>query len=40
MTAKAQDSAAWAVELRGRLDELLDGYREALHDSLNGLTEE
>ncbi len=33
-------SAAWTADLRGRLDELLDGYRTALHDSLDGLTEE
>jgi uncharacterized protein DUF664 len=32
-------SAAWVSDLRGRLEELLDGYRAALHDSLNGLTE-
>ena len=30
----------WTEDLRGRLDELLDGYRAALHDSLDGLTEE
>jgi hypothetical protein len=30
----------WTDELRGRLDELIDGYREALHDSLDGLTED
>lgn len=34
------ESAAWTVDLRGRLDELLDGYRTALHDSLDSLTEE
>jgi len=32
--------SAWTADLRGRLDELLDGYRTALHDSLDGLTEE
>ncbi|WP_331272368.1 DinB family protein [Motilibacter aurantiacus] len=31
---------SWAVDLRGRLEELLDGYREALLASLDGLTEE
>ena len=31
---------SWTDELRGRLDELLDGYRVSLHDSLEGLTEE
>ena len=31
---------SWTNDLRGRLDELLDGYRAALHDSLEGLTEE
>ena len=30
----------WTDDLRGRLDDLLDGYRAALHDSLEGLTEE
>jgi Protein of unknown function (DUF664) len=30
----------WTGDLRGRLDELLDGYRAALHDSLDGLSEE
>jgi hypothetical protein len=32
-------SADWVPELRGRLDELLDQYRTALHDCLDGLTE-
>ena len=27
---------SWTDELRGRLDELLDGYRVSLHDSLEG----
>jgi hypothetical protein len=30
----------WVDEQRRRIEELIDGYREALHDSLNGLTEE
>ena len=30
----------WTVDLRERLDELLDGYRQALHHSLDDLTEE
>lgn len=29
----------WVDELRGRIDELIDEYRAALHDSLDGLTE-
>lgn len=33
-------SDRWLLDLRSRLDELLDGYRVALHDSLEGLTEE
>jgi hypothetical protein len=30
----------WTVEQRQRIVELIDGYRSALHDSLDGLTEE
>ncbi len=30
----------WIDEQRHRLDELIDGFRVALHDSLNDLTEE
>lgn len=30
----------WTADLRTRIDELLDTYRDALHDSLDGLTEE
>jgi len=30
----------WTTDLRGRVEELIDGYRSALHDSLDGLTEE
>ena len=33
-------SGSWTRELRGRIDELIDGYRAALHDSLDGLTED
>jgi hypothetical protein len=33
-------SDAWTADLRSRLDELLDQYRAALHDCLDGLTEE
>ena len=33
-------SAVWVSEMRGRLDELIDGYRAALHDCLDGLTED
>ena len=40
MESSAPESAAWAVDLRCRLDELLDGYRVALHDSLDDLTDE
>lgn len=32
--------AHWEDEQRQRVDELIDGYRVALHDSLNELTEE
>ena len=30
----------WTADLRGRLDELIDGYRTSLHDSLDGLSED
>ena len=33
-------SGHWIDEQRRRVEELIDGYRVALHDSLNGLTEE
>ena len=33
-------AGAWTVDLRGRLDELLDEYRAALRSALDGLTEE
>ncbi len=36
----APESAAWTGDLRRRFDELLDEYRAALHDSLDGLTDE
>lgn len=32
--------AVWVSELRGRVDELIDEYRAALHDCLAGLTED
>jgi len=36
-----EDSPAdWTEDLVNRIDELIDGYRESLHDSLDGLTEE
>jgi hypothetical protein len=33
-------SPEWVAEQRQRVEELIDGYRSALHDSLDGLTEE
>lgn len=30
----------WIVDQSRRVDELIDGYRDAMHDSLNGLSEE
>ena len=33
-------SDGWTTELRVRLDELIDGYRVSLHDSLDGLSEQ
>lgn len=35
-----EQPGAWTTELRGRLDELIDEYRAALYDCLNGLTED
>jgi Protein of unknown function (DUF664) len=32
-------AAEWWVDLRGRMDQLLDGYRESLQHCLDGLTE-
>ncbi len=31
--------AAWLVDLRGRIDELLDVYRESVQHCMDGLTE-
>lgn len=39
MTPLPPESAAWTVDLRSRLDELLEVYRDALHDSMDGLSE-
>ena len=36
----ARDDPPWTIEQRGRVGELIDGYRRALHDSLDDLTEE
>lgn len=35
-----QDGSDWVSEQRQRVLELIDGYRSALHDSLDGLTED
>jgi hypothetical protein len=40
VVAPAAPADGWTTELRGRLDELLDEYRSALHDCLDGLSEE
>lgn len=40
MPSSEEPAAQWTSELRGRLDELLDGYRASLHDCLDGLSEE
>ncbi len=40
MASSAPKSATWTLDLRERLDELLDGYRLELHDSLDDLTDE
>ncbi|OWY61083.1 hypothetical protein B7486_65710, partial [cyanobacterium TDX16] len=36
----ARPTPAWTADLHQRVDELLDEYRAALHDALDGLTEE
>ena len=38
--SSAERSDGWTADLRARLDELIDGYRASLHDSLDGLSEE
>ena len=40
MSEEAELEPRWTVEQRQRIVELIDGYRTALHDSLEGLTEE
>ena len=40
MSEEAGLEPRWTVEQRERIVELIDGYRSALHDSLDGLTEE
>lgn len=39
MTSVESDSFAWTIELRHRLEELIDEYRVTLRSSLDGLTE-
>jgi Protein of unknown function (DUF664) len=39
MSASETEPTDVLLEVRARLDELIDEYRTALHDSLNGLTE-
>ena len=40
MAPREDSTGGWTVELRTRLDELLDEYRAALQASLEGLTEQ
>jgi len=40
VSEEAELEPRWTVEQRQRIVELIDGYRTALHDSLEGLTEE
>ena len=41
MTPMPQDERGdWTLDQRRRIDELIDEYRRALHDSLEGLTED
>jgi hypothetical protein len=35
-----REGPEWTADQRRRVHELIDGYRTALHDALNGLTEE
>ena len=40
MPDRGREQADWTAEYRRRIDELIDEYRTALHDSLNDLTED
>ena len=40
MRAAEHPTSDWTDDQRRRIDELVDGYRVALHDSLNDLTED
>jgi hypothetical protein len=40
MTSAPARPPAWTADLLGRIDELIDEYRAALHDCLDGLTDE
>ena len=40
MTSHEDQPVEWADDLLGRVDELIDEYRAALHGALDGLTEE
>jgi hypothetical protein len=37
---REREQAHWTAEFRQRIDDLIDEYRTALHDSLNDLTED
>jgi hypothetical protein len=40
MPSQNVESALWPEKLQSRIDELIDDCREALHDCLDGLTED
>lgn len=40
MASSDDPSTGWADDLQRRVDELIDEYRAALHDGLNGLSEQ
>jgi hypothetical protein len=40
VVAPAAPADGWTTELRGRLDEVLDEDRSALHDCLDGLSKD
>ena len=40
MNRSDEETGGWVLDLRGRIDELVNEYRSSLHDCLDGLTED